>query len=421
MLFEIIDIDAKGRGISSSGISIPFTYPGDVIEGEIINKNKKVGKLTRIIKESSSRTTPSCKYFGLCGGCSLQGINYTDQLKIKEKKVRDLFGFCENIIKSPQEFFYRNRMDYAFGKDFSIGLKDNNNYIINIDKCFLMSEKSNLILNKLRHFISFKKLASYKEGIMRHVVIREGKNIDNTILHILTDDKHIFPLEDLWEKLKKEVSGITWSINLSPADRSFGEIQKTFGKDYLLEKLNDFTFKIPIQSFFQTNTKQAEFIIRATKTMLHFSGTERVFDLYSGTGSIGLSLATQAKEVVGIEENMAAANLSYENARTNNIKNYSAIPGKVEDVIKDISFLSDIIILDPPRPGVHKKVLNKIGEVKPKAILYISCNPITQKHDIDILLNHNYQIKKIQPIDMFPHTPHIENIVLLELSITSQI
>ncbi|OGC13431.1 23S rRNA (uracil-5-)-methyltransferase RumA [candidate division WOR-1 bacterium RIFOXYA2_FULL_37_7] len=249
---------------------------------------------------------------------------------------------------------------------------------------------------------------------MRHVVIREGKNIKNTILSILTSDKGEFPLEELWEELKDVVQGITWSHNLSPADRSYGEIQKSIGQDYLLESLNKIKFKIPVQSFFQTNTKQAERLIQIITEFANLKGDEKVFDLYSGTGSIGLSLAKKAKEIIGIEENEAATKLSLENAELNGMENFSAIAGRVEDVIKSLDLKSDKIILDPPRPGIHKKVLQKIVEAKPKEIVYISCNPNTQREDINLFLEGGYHIKKIQPIDMFPHTPHIENVVLLK-------
>lgn len=363
-----------------------------------------------------------CKHFGACGGCALQNIPYEEQLKSKEAKVKELFGDCEPLIPSPEQFFYRNRMDFSFGPHYTIGLKNSRANIVALDKCLLMSESSNAILNRLRYFVSWKKLGSYftalpKEprGIMRHVVIREGKNIKNTVLNILTSDKGEFPLEALWEKVQDLVQGIVWSINMSPADRSYGDIQKSFGQDYLLESLNDVKFKIPIQSFFQTNTHQAERLLTIVKEFAYPNSNEKIYDLYSGTGSIGLSLAKEALEVIGVEENAAAAELSLENAKLNGITNYKAIAGRVENIIKTADLKSDTIILDPPRPGVHKKVLFKIVEARPKTIVYVSCNPESQKHDIDILLEVGYGIKKIQPLDMFPHTPHIENVVLLKL------
>ncbi|MBU1026925.1 MAG: 23S rRNA (uracil(1939)-C(5))-methyltransferase RlmD, partial [Candidatus Margulisbacteria bacterium] len=348
-------------------------------------------------------------------------IPYEEQLKNKENKVRELFGDCPKIIPSPETHFYRNRMDYAFGPNYSIGLKKSKFEIVNIEKCWLMSEESNKILNRLRYFVQYKKLKGYifssddkTRGPMRHVVIREGKNIKNTILNILTSDKIIFPLEELWEKIHDLVEGVTWSINLSPADRSYGEIQKSFGQDYLMESLAGIKFKIPVQSFFQTNTHQAEKLLEIVKDFAGLEGEETLLDLYSGTGSIGLSLASQAKQVIGVEENEPAAKLSEENAKLNNINNYSALAGRVENIIKSLEGKLDTIILDPPRPGVNKKVLRKIGKIKPEKVVYVSCNPTTQKHDVEILKEFGYEIKKCQPLDMFPHTPHIENIILMK-------
>ncbi|OGC06548.1 23S rRNA (uracil-5-)-methyltransferase RumA [candidate division WOR-1 bacterium RIFOXYA2_FULL_36_21] len=416
MQFEIIDIDKKGGGVSHEGIIFRFAYPGDTIEGYIVSKRKKLGRIEKVVKESPLRHKAPCKYAGECGGCAWQQMRYDEQLKIKEAKIKGLFGFCEPIIPAPQEFFYRNRMDFAFGPDFLIGLKDDKNKTLDIEKCWLLSEESNEIVNRLRKFVKSRDLKSYPEGIMRHVVIREGKNIKNTVINILTSDKGEFPLEELWEELKDIIQGITWSHNLSPADRSYGEIQKSIGQDYLLESLNGIKFKIPVQSFFQTNTRQAEKLIQIIIEFANLKGDEKVFDLYSGTGSIGLSLADKAKEVAGIEENEAAAKLSLENAKLNDIENFSAIAGRIEDIIKSLDLKSDKIILDPPRPGIHKKVLQKIVEAKPKEIVYVSCNPYTQREDINLLSEGGYHIEKTQPIDMFPHTPHIENVVLLRNS-----
>lgn len=415
-MIEIKQLDDKGRGIAGN-LFVKFTYPGDVIEVVPLNHRRKTGKLTKLVKASPHRQEVPCPHFGKCGGCSWHGLKYESQLKFKEDKVRSLFGECSPIIPSPEKHFYRNRMDYAFGQNFTLGLRSGRFEVVNVDKCWLTSEKSNAILNRLRYFASWKKLAAHKEGIMRHAVIREGINVDNAIINILTSDKGEFPLEDLWEKVQDLVQGVTWSINMSPADRSYGEIQKSFGQDYYMESLNGIKFKVPVQSFFQTNSKQAETLLKIVKDFAEHEGGESILDLYSGTGSIGLYLADKAKKVIGVEENEAAVELSKHNAELNNIKNFSSIAGKAEKVIKDLEGKFDTIILDPPRPGVHKKVLNKIGEIKPAKIVYVSCNPFTQKHDVEILKEFGYKIEKCQPLDMFPHTPHIENVILLKQSL----
>jgi 23S rRNA (uracil-5-)-methyltransferase RumA len=235
------------------------------------------------------------------------------------------------------------------------------------------------------------------------------------VLNILTSDKVVFPLEELWKKLQDSVQGITWSINLSPADRSYGEIQAARGQDHLVETLGELKFHVPVQSFFQTNTHGAEKLLTVVKNFAGLQGGETLLDLYSGTGGIGLSLADKAKQVIGVEENAPAAKLSEDNARLNNIINYSAIAGRAEKVIKDLEGEFDIIVVDPPRPGINKKVLEKIGEIKPRKVIYVSCNPTSQQHDIEILKEFGYKIEKCQPLDMFPHTPHVENIILCEI------
>jgi 23S rRNA (uracil-5-)-methyltransferase RumA len=408
-------LDDRGRGLVEE-LHIPFAYPGDIIEAFVFNRRKKLAKVTKLIASSPDRQTPPCPYFGRCGGCSWQGLKYEAQLKHKENKVKGLFGECEPIIPSPEQYFYRNRMDYAFGPNFTLGLKDDRDSIVDIKKCLLLSEHSNKIMDRLRYFVSWKKLTNYPDGIMRHVVIREGKNIENTIINVLTSEADSFPLEDLWQKNQDLIQGTTWSINLSPADRSYGDIKKTLGQDYLLESLGKIKFKIPVQSFFQTNTKQAERLIDIVRDFAGLQGDETLLDLYSGTGSFGLSLAHQVKEVIGIEENQPATELSLANAELNGIKNFQAIAGRVEDTLHSLEGKFETIILDPPRPGVHKKALQTIGRIKPRQIVYVSCNPTSQKHDVDILSSFGYQVKRCQPVDMFPHTPHIENVVLLQIS-----
>ena len=361
-----------------------------------------------------------CKHFGQCGGCKFLDIPYEEQLRSKEAGIKQLFGDCAPIIPSPEIYFYRNRMDFAFGPNYTLGLKAGKFDVVNIEECWLMSEHSNRILKRLRYFVSWKKLKGYRyalpdktRGPMRHVVIREGKNIQNTILNILTSDQGEFPLKELWEKSRDLVQGTTWSINLSPADRSVGEIQRTIGQDHLMESLRGLKFKVPVQSFFQTNTHQAEKLIEIVRDIADPQGDETLLDLYAGTGSIGLSLADRTKEVIGIEENTEAVELSRSNAVLNGIKNFSAVAGRVEDIIKSLEGKFETIILDPPRPGVPKKVLKRIGEIQPGKIVYVSCNPLSQKPDVEILKEYGYKIIKCQPLDMFPHTPHIENILLL--------
>jgi 23S rRNA (uracil-5-)-methyltransferase RumA len=258
-------------------------------------------------------------------------------------------------------------------------------------------------------------LKAYFAGIMRHVVIREGKNQLNTIINILTSDKNRFPIEEFWNQFKGVADGVSWSINLSPADRSYGEIQKILGEDHLVESLGKIKFNIPPQSFFQTNTHQAEKLLKVIREFADLAGSENVLDLYSGTGSIGLSLADSVKMVTGIEENEAAVELSKANAKLNGITNYAAFAGRAEDILATFTGQFDLVVVDPPRPGLHKKVTKKLGEMKAKKIIYVSCNPVTQQFDVNLIKESGYEVAKCQPLDMFPHTPHIENVILMSI------
>lgn len=408
----IESLDDRGRGVGADW-HIPFAYPGDIVEAELVNKRKKAARLVELLTPSPYRLTPPCTYFGRCGGCPWQGITYQAQLKFKEDKVRGLFGDVLPIIPSPEEYFYRNRMDFAFGPNYSIGLKDNRDNIIDVKKCWLMSDKSSEIVERIRQFISAHKLENYPNGIMRHVVIREGKNQPNTFINVLTSSKERFPIEEFWNQFKGLADGVSWSINLSPADRSYGEIQKILGQDHLEEILNGIKFNIPPQSFFQTNTHQAEKLLNIIKDFAAPDGSENLLDLYSGTGSIGLFLADKVKHVTGIEEGEAAVALSKTNAELNSIKNFAAFAGRAEDLLTSFSGQFELVVVDPPRPGLHKRVVKKLGEIKAKKIVYVSCNPVSQAFDISLLKESGYWVAKSQPLDMFPHTPHIENVILL--------
>ena len=412
---KIVSLDEKGRGVGPEGLHIPFAYPGDEVEAILINRRKKTGRLTKLIESSPDRQTPPCPYFGRCGGCPWQGLRYEAQLRLKEARIKTLFGDCRPIIPSPDEYGYRNRMDYAFGPEHTLGLKDDRDGIIDLAKCLLASERSNELLISLRRFSVDRHLPEYDrgQGLLRHVVIRDGKNIKNAVLNVITSNLGEFPLETLWEELKGRVEGITWSVNLSPADRSFGDIQRTAGRDHLLESLLGLQFKVPVQSFFQTNTRQAERLLQVIKEFAGLQGGETILDLYAGTGSIGLSLADRARKVVGLEENEAAVELSRSNAELNGLKNFTALAGRVEAVIASLGQKPELVILDPPRPGLHKKVIQELGNIRAPRIVYVSCNPTTQQADVAGLTAFGYRIEQSQPVDMFPHTPHIENVLLL--------
>ncbi|MFA6169247.1 MAG: 23S rRNA (uracil(1939)-C(5))-methyltransferase RlmD [Candidatus Margulisiibacteriota bacterium] len=420
-MYEIVTItafDEKGKGLGrrenkTSLLTVPFAYPGDRLAVNVTNRSKKLAEIIEVLEPSPDRIEPPCPYAGYCGGCPWQGLSYPAQLKHKEALIKQLFGESEPIIPSPKQFYFRNRMDFAFGPNFTLGLRRGKSEVLDLKECLLLSEKCNRLIGKIKEFTAKHKLLTHPEGPMRHVIIREGKKVPNTILNFLTNESGPFPLDKLWPELQAEVQGITWSLNRSPADLSVGEIQATRGQDHYFDELNGLRFKIPVQSFFQTNPEQAEKLILTVAEFLDLRGGETLLDLYSGTGSIGLSLAKQAKTVIGFEEDAAATALSLENARLNGIGNYSATAGRAEEVLPSFEGRVEAVVVDPPRPGLHKKVIRKLGELKPEKLVYVSCNPRTQKIDVEAFKEFGYRIKRCQPLDMFPHTPHLENILLL--------
>ncbi|MFH1390577.1 MAG: 23S rRNA (uracil(1939)-C(5))-methyltransferase RlmD [Candidatus Margulisiibacteriota bacterium] len=414
----IKSFDPKGKGVGqrenkTSLLTVPFAYPGDRLAVNVISRSKKLAEIIEIIEPSPDRITPPCPYAGYCGGCPWQGLNYPAQLRHKEALIQSLFGESEQIVPSPKQYYFRNRMDFAFGENYTLGLRRGRSGILDLEKCLLLSEKSNFLMANLKSFAVKHDLRSHPDGLLRHAVIREGKKVANMILNILTNESAPLPLDPLWQELQNELAGISWSINRSPADLSVGDIQLTRGQDHYFDELNGLRFKIPVQSFFQTNPEQAERLIKTVAEFLALQGGETILDLYSGTGSIGLSLADKAKKVIGFEEDAAAAALSLENAQLNGIGNYSATAGRAEDVFPSFEGKVEVVVVDPPRPGLHKKVIRKLGELKPTKLVYVSCNPRTQKDDLEKFKVFGYRVNRCQPLDMFPHTPHLENILLL--------
>ena len=408
----------KGKGLGerankTSRLTVPFAYPGDRLEVIVTSRNKKLAEIIEIVEPSPDRITPPCPYAGHCGGCPWQGLSYQAQLKYKEELNKQLFGESEPIVPSPKQYFFRNRMDYAFGPNFTLGLRRGRSGILDLEKCLLLSEKSNLLMARLKAFAIKHDLKSHPEGLLRHAVIREGKKVSNAILNILTNESPVFPFDELWQELQDDLAGISWSINRSPADLSVGEVQGTRGRDHYFDELGGLRFKIPVQSFFQTNPEQAERLLMTVAELLNLQGGETLLDLYSGTGSIGLSLAAKAKTVIGFEEDPRATALSIENASLNGIGNYSAIAGRAEEAFPAFEGKVDAVVVDPPRPGLHKKVIRKLGELRPEKLVYVSCNPRTQKTDVEAFKEFGYRINRCQPLDMFPHTPHIEDVLLL--------
>ncbi len=454
---EVMDIGKGGRAIARKDelvILISHAVPGDIVDIQVTRKKKKYyeGKPVRFHRYSPYRTEPFCTHFGICGGCKWQDMEYITQLQYKEKQVVDqiqrIAGLSENIrekilpiLPSDHPQYYRNKMEYTFsakrwltpdeiatGKPIQepalgfhiAGLYDK---ILDITECHLQRDPSNAIRNFIRDFTLKHGYAYFnireQHGLLRNLIIRTTETGEvMVILSFFREErKKINLLLQAVEKQFSEITSLQYVINPKGNDTLEGlDVHVFSGKDYILEKLGGLSFKISAGSFFQTNTRQAENLYRTVLEFAEISQKDMVYDLYSGTGTIGLFMAPHAKKVIGIETIAEAVSDAQENATLNNIRNAIFISGDVKSLFNDPLFEEhgkpDVVILDPPRSGIHPDIIRILTGVSPEKIVYVSCNPATQARDIQGLLPR-YQPEKIRPVDMFPHTDHVENVVLL--------
>lgn len=453
---------AEGKALArldGKAIFITGAVPGDVAD-VMLTKNKKdwaEGRVLKIREYSKERVTPFCKHFGVCGGCKWQMLPYSKQLEYKQQEVEQnlkrigKIGLPEilPIIGGDDTQHYRNKLEFTFSnkryllpeeisteetiREGALGFHVPRIFdkVIDIDECFLMDDLNNRIRNTIRSFALDNNFSFYDirehTGWLRNVIIRLCTT-GELMVNICLNHEEETDRKKLFDHLLKEVPQITtllFTINPKWNDSIYDLApQVYFGKGYAIEKLStgpggdEFRFKISAKSFFQTNTRQAEKLYSITREFAALTGKEIVYDLYCGTGSIGIFVSKQAAKIIGVEVVEEAIEDAKENAALNNISHAEFFSG---DVIKlcNAEFFEqhgrpDVIITDPPRAGMHEKLINKLLEIAAPKIVYVSCNTATQARDLS-LLGEKYAIEKIQPVDMFPHTHHIECVVLLKL------
>ena len=453
---EITDIGARGKAIARIDNFVTFVsnaLPGDVVDLQITRRKKSFqeGKVVRFHEYSTRRTEPFCQHFGQCGGCRWQDLKYADQLHYKQQEVTDnleRIGQMEippvnPISASANERYYRNKLEFTFsnrrwlsaeeinsGDDFADrnglgfhvpGMFDK---VIDLEECHLQPELSNLIRQEIRDYSREHGLTFYDlrngGGLLRTLIIRNTLKGEWMVLVVFFEDdelKRNLLLDHLQAKFP-EITSLMYCINRKANDSIFDqEILPYAGQDHIMEQMEDLQFKIGPKSFFQTNSVQALELYRKVSEFAGLTGGEVVYDLYSGTGTIGLFLARQAGKVVGIEYIDEAIQDARVNAKLNNIGNAEFFSGDIKDLLTE-EFVReqgqpDVLITDPPRAGMHKDVVDVILSVSPDRIVYVSCNPSTQSRDLQ-LLSEKYKVLEIQPFDMFPQTYHVENIVVLE-------
>lgn len=456
------DYAAEGKSLARVDGKVVFiegAVPGDVVDIQL-SKNKSdwaEGHTIKIHELSSDRVSPFCEHFGVCGGCQWQMLPYEKQLFYKQKQVTDNLTRIAKIelppiapiIGAEQTERYRNKMEYTFAtrkyipteefrrmKDSGVNF-DNQpgaagfhvrgffDKVVEIDTCHLQEEPTNLIRKTIAAFAIEQGLPFYDikrhEGWIRNLLIRTsttGELMVNVVI-AYEDEPHRIQLLDLLLEKFPKITTLLYTINSKKNDSLHDQEPVTyFGKGYIIEKLENLQFKISPKSFFQTNTRQAEKLYAVTREFAELDGSQLVYDLYCGTGSIGLFVSHQAKKLVGVEVVEDAIKDAKENAELNKVKHASFFAGDVIDICDDAFFAThgkpDVVITDPPRAGMHEKLIRKLLEMAAPTVVYVSCNPATQARDLG-LLSERYKVTRIQPVDMFPHTLHIENVVQLKL------
>ena len=458
---EIIDAGGEGKAVGKKDgltVFVPFAVPGDIVDVEVYKKKKGYAeaRILNIKTKSSHRVEPECAHFGLCGGCKWQILDYETQLKYKQKQVEDCFRHLGKfefppvlpIIPSKNQYEYRNKLEYTFSHlrwldDKDMRLRDAGKIletrglgfhipgkfdkVLDIKHCSLQAEPSNEIRNSVRQFAMEYDIAFYNirnhEGILRNIIIRNNTKNEVMVILSLTEmnDKTKLLLDFLKDKFP-QISSLFYVINTKLND-SISDLEPVLyaGVPHISETMEGLQFKIGPLSFFQTNSSQALELYKIARDFAQIAEKDIVYDLYTGTGTIALFVAKQAQKVVGIEYVEAAIEDAKYNAQQNGIANTIFFAGDMKDVLNQNctkrNGKPDVVITDPPRAGMHPDVVACLLEMEPPRIVYISCNPATQARDITELAK-KYTVAKVQPVDMFPHTHHVENVVLLERKVS---
>ena len=454
----ITDYAAEGKALARVNelvVFVPFAVPGDVVDLQVRRKKHSYceAEIIRFIKYSERRVKPFCQHFGICGGCKWQNIPYDEQLRMKQKQVYDQLTRIgkvnlpefNQILGSVKTQGYRNKLEFgcsnrrwltqdeiASGSDFTqmnaVGFHITGAFdkILPIEKCWLMDDLQNKIRNAIRDYAYEHDIVFYdirkQCGLLRDIMVRNSDTGEWMVLiqfHYGKDEDEVIA-KNLLQHIADSFPEITslLYVNNQKGNDTFNDlnIEVFKGNDYIYETMDGLTFKVGAKSFYQTNTKQAYHLYSVVRDFANLTGNELVYDLYTGTGTIANFVSRYAKRVIGIEYVPEAIEDAKINSEINNISNALFFAGDMKDILTE-SFISengtpDIIITDPPRAGMHPDVVQTIIKTAPKRIVYVSCNPATQARDLS-LLDDLYEVVAVQPVDMFPHTPHVENVVLL--------
>lgn len=453
----ITDVAAEGKAIAKVNdmvVFVPFVAPGDVVDIQLTRKKNSYaeGKAVHFHSYSPHRVEPFCQHFGVCGGCKWQHIPYEDQLKYKQKQVLDnltRIGKVQPeevlpILGSAKTTFYRNKLEFTFSnkkwlteEEVKSGVTPDTwngvgfhiptlfDKVLDIQKCWLQDDISNRIRNCIKAYcLSHEGYPFFdlrnQEGFIRTLMIRTASTGDLMVVVVFfhEDQERREALLNHVAEQFPEITSLLYVINGKCNDTITDQEVIVFkGKDHIIEEMEGLYFKVGPKSFYQTNSEQAYNLYKVARSFAGLTGNERVYDLYTGTGTIANFVARQSKQVIGIEYVPEAIEDAKVNASLNGLENTLFYAGDMKDILT-ADFIQqhgrpDVIITDPPRAGMHDDVIKTILAAEPKRVVYVSCNPATQARDLS-LLDVKYALKKVQPVDMFPHTHHVENVVLLE-------
>jgi 23S rRNA (uracil1939-C5)-methyltransferase len=430
-----------GNGVARANGFVVFVrrgLPGDLVRARVtkVKRNHAEAVAVDVLEPGPVRVDAPCRHFPACGGCRFQDLAYAAQLDAKEAQVRDalvrLAGIpeptLEPIVPAESPYFYRNKMEYSFTRTEegpALGLHRAGRWdeVLEIQRCWLTTELGNAIRNTVREWAREERLEAYDQadgtGYLRHLVVREGRNTGQVLVQLVTARGERFEREHFVDILRRfpEVRSIHWAVNETPAEVTNLPTELLWGEDAIEENLGGLRFRVRPNAFLQTNTAMAEVLYELAGEFAGLTGDETVWDLYCGIGTIGLSLASKALTVWGVEVSEESVACALENADLNGIVNAAFFAGNVGQAIGELRERSgdpDVVVVDPPRAGLAGKALKRVGEVGALRLVYVSCNPTTLAGDVKTLASQwGYRLERVRPVDMFPHTPHVESVALL--------
>lgn len=454
----ITDVASEGNAVGRTGddmvVFVPYAAPGDIVDVKIKKKRKSYaeGVIARMVRPSDVRIEPRCEHFGVCGGCRWQHLPYSEQLRFKQKQVTDALERIAKVelpeitpITGSEDIYeYRNKMEYTFSNrcwltqeqlDSGIEFPDRDaagfhipgafDKVLDIKKCHLQRNLTNEIRLFIKQYAKQKGYSFFdlreQKGLLRTIMLRTASTGETMLLVSFGEDDPVAVM-DILDAVRvqfPDLTSLVYVINLKAND-TFGDLDVRLhsGKDHIVEAMEDLKFRVGPKSFYQTNSRQALQLYRIARDAAKLTGSELVYDLYTGTGTIANFVARQARKVVGVEYVPEAIEDAKINSRINGIDNTLFFAGDMKDVLNS-DFIAthgkpDVMIVDPPRAGMHEDVVNTILAAEPSRIVYVSCNPATQARDL-ALLDVKYKVELVHPVDMFPHTQHVENVVALTL------